>query len=89
MMTGGSGLVDKGRILSIGGSSMFNVWKKDSHCDQLSGTREPSALPPSENIDTFDMLMGIMCRSVRMETGSDKNIQEYSSSVIANRLKKF
>ena len=40
IMTGGSGLVDKGRILSIGGSSMFNVWEKDSQCDQLSGTRQ-------------------------------------------------
>jgi len=94
MMTGGSGLVDKGRILSIGGSSMFNVWEKDSQCDQLSGTREPSALPPSENMDEFDMLMGIMCRSVRMVTATgkntdkyvQKNVQNYSNSVTANRF---
>merc|ERR1711863_228069 len=86
MMTGASGLEDKGQILSVGGSATFNVWQEKSQCDQLSGTKEPSALPPSENIDNFDMLMGIMCRSVRMETGSDKNIQEYSSSVTANRF---
>ena len=70
-------------LLLIGGSSTFNVWEENSQCDQLSGTREPSALPPSENIDNFDMLMGIMCRSVRMETTINK---KYSNSVIANRL---
>ena len=83
MMTGASGLVDKGRILSIGGSSTFNVWQEDSQCDRLSGTREPSALPPSENMDNFDMLIRLMCRSVRMET---THSQKYSNSVTANKL---
>lgn len=73
MKTGGLKLSDKGRILSIGGSSIFGMWQQDSSCDQLYGTREPSALPPTEQqettvMDEFDMLMGIMCRSVRMET---------------------
>ena len=83
MMTGQSGLTDKGRILNIGGSSAFDIWQPDSSCDRLSGTREPSALPPTEKLEDFDMLMGIMCRSIKME--NNKNV-EYSSRVTANRF---
>jgi len=83
MMTGNSGLTDKGRILNIGGSSIFDIWQKDSFCDRLSGTREPSALPPVKNMEHFDMLMGIMCRSIKME--KIKSV-EYSSRVNAQRF---
>ena len=37
MLTGNSGLQDKGRILEISGSSNFNVWNKNSFCDRVSG----------------------------------------------------
>ncbi len=83
MSTGASGLVSRGLISTIGGSSKFGVWQQDSSCDQLSGTREPTALPPTESMDGFDMLLGIMCRSVRMES---HQTVKYSKSVEAKRF---
>ena len=38
MLTGNTGLQDKGRILEISGSSNFNVWNKNSFCDKVSGS---------------------------------------------------
>ena len=66
-VTGGSQLSNKGQILQVGGSPNFGVWQSGSSCDSLSGTREPSALPPVEDLEEFDMLMGIMCRSINMK----------------------
>jgi len=72
MLTGNTGLQDKGRILEISGSSNFNVWNKNSFCDRVSDSFEPSALPPTETLDKFHMYMGIMKRKVQMEHIADK-----------------
>ena len=70
-ISGGSQLSNKGKIVQVGNSNKFGVWQSDSRCDTLSGSREPSALPPVEALDEFDMLMGIMCRSIRMKHQTD------------------
>lgn len=82
-MSGKSGLADKGRILDIDGSQIFGVWQKNSKCDRLSGSIEPSALPPAEILEDFDMLMGIMCRSIKMEHMTQV---DYGSYVKAKRF---
>ena len=69
--SGGSQLEQKGQILQVGDSNAFGIWQSGSKCDLLSGTREPSALPPVEHLEHFDMLMGIMCRSIKMEFQKD------------------
>ena len=69
--SGGSQLSQKGQILEVGNSDVFGIWQSGSVCDSLSGTREPSSLPPVENLQNFDMLMGIMCRSIKMEFQKD------------------
>ena len=83
MLTGLHTLADKGTILDMNGSPYFNVWQKGSECDRVAGSREPSSLPSCENIDSFQMLMGIMCRKIRMEF--DANIN-YSQGIIAKRF---
>lgn len=68
MNSGEATLTKRGLVTSLDHSKHFGIWQQNSQCDSLSGTREPSALPPTESMDEFDMLMGIMCRSIRMET---------------------
>ena len=62
MLTGFNGLTDKGRILNIAGSPNFDVWEKGSSCDRVSGSFEPSSLPPTEDLGTVHVLILLFSR---------------------------
>lgn len=46
MMSGKGCLTDKGKIIDFDGATSFEIWEKESTCDAIAGSQEPSATPP-------------------------------------------
>lgn len=86
VMTGRGDFRDRGKIVEIDGKSSFGKWAS-SKCDSFAGNQEPSALaalaPGSQN--SFDLHMGIMCRSIRLEAEEEEDGVGYFGGRIATR----
>ncbi len=71
--TGVSASGTKGALVTVAGKQGLGVWREGSPCDQVQGWREPSAFAPivTEKEDTFQLFVGIMCRSISMQRERD------------------
>jgi len=85
MMSGKGCLSDKGKIVDIGGATDFDIWERQSTCDRISGSQEPSATPPvrSSSPSPLDLFIGIMCRKVRLFHSKDVN---YTNTISTKRF---
>jgi len=73
--TGKTDFRSKGEILDIDGKTSFGAWQKDSGCDQISGSTEPSSLPAGLK-ERFSMMLPVMCRTVEMVEVEKFTIQD-------------
>ena len=87
MLSGKGCLGDKGKIIDIDGATSFDIWERDSKCDLIAGSQEPSATPPvrssSSSSSSLDLFIGIMCRKVRLLYSKDVN---YTDSIATKRF---
>ena len=81
--TGLKNMSEKGNILKLDGSSIFDIWQKGSECDKVTDSKEPTSLPPMEHMDKFQILVDIMCRKLQMDFDSNVN---YSKGITAKRF---
>merc|ERR1712127_400705 len=63
--TGSSDHRKKGEIVSVDGKTQFGAWRKNSSCDRLTDSTEPSSLPASLP-PSFSLMVPVMCRKLSM-----------------------
>jgi len=87
MLSGKGCLGDKGKIVDIDGATSFDIWERDSKCDLIAGSQEPSATPPvrssSSSSSSLDLFIGIMCRKLRLFYSKDVN---YTDTITTKRF---